>query len=629
MHQKTIFTCIFFLLTILVSAQENSIPVYNEYKRAIANGTRSLQGDPGPNYWQNEVSYMLEAEVDPVNSWLKGKGRIVFTNNSPDTLTYIYLRFYQNMYAEGSTRNITIRQGDIHEGVTVHYLMVNGVPVDLSSGDKFRIRNTLGRLRPESTLLPGKSMEIDIAWEFHIPEHTYLRTGRTDSSTYFIGYWYPQVAMYDDINGWDRNSYSGTEEFYNEHADFDVRVNVPVTHGVWATGILQNPEEVFAEESLERYREAQESRTKIGIFREEDLGAGNRQYQAPEGNHVFHFKAGKVPDFAFAIGDHFLWDGARMDLPGNHKVFIQSVYRPEAMDFRKMIPWTRKFINYFSNNLPGVAYPYPAFTVIEAVRDKTDGGMEFPMLANNPTSDTDGRAAGTLSHEIAHTYFPFLTGTSESIHGWMDEGFASMVPREAIMEIDSNRNRVKAHSRLVSMVGGRSDDMPIFTPTNQLGSFLFFPTYVKPNLALFYLQEELGEGLFREALREFIITWQYKHASPYDLFFKFNHMAGKSLDWFWRSWYFERNHPDLAIEYVSEDETDPHARIRLEGGLLIPIELRVRYENGQSEVFRYPVGIWSDGETVKKIRLRTVPLELELGSPEIPDTDTGNNHWKK
>ncbi len=591
---------------------------------AYEEGTRSTSGMPGDNYWQNSSDYKINVELDPQENLLIGSEDITYYNNSPDTLKRIVIRLYQDILKKGGARDWPFPSEGVHDGVQLSKVIIGGEEVDMEERKKFYRSGTNLLITFNKPLPPNSQLDLSIDWSVLISDKVKIRMGAYDSTTFFIAYWYPQIAVYDDIDGWDKYNYSGQQEFYNDFSNFDVEIKIPNTFAVWAAGLLQNPDELLNEKYLERYNLAHQSDEVVRIIKEEDLAAGNIFNNSNKFN-TWKFKADYVTDFSFALSDHYLWDGVSVlvDSITNRKVFVDAAYKIESEDFYDVANISKKTIQYFSFEMPGVPFPFPCLTAFNG-----SGGMEFPMMINDGSASSFAGTVGVTSHEIAHTYFPFYMGINERKYAFMDEGWAVMLPFEfqkrMAEENYPRRRNVSSYQRFA----GNETEMPPMIPSILLkGSSYRTATYSRPGLAYDYLREVLGDELFTEALQEFIKRWNGKHPLPYDMYNTFNEVTGQDLNWYWHPWFFKRGHPDLAIDRIEQQEEKIKVFISKEGSIPIPIKLKIVFEDGTEVELNHTAAVWKNGnkEFIIEYPAEKPVKEIILGSPDIPDTDSENN----
>jgi hypothetical protein len=607
-----------------IIANETQLRKPTNYLNAIGKGTRSECGRPGGQYWTNAADYTLTARIDVSKGYLYGSAAIIYDNNSPDTLDQIVLRLYHDFYKAGNIRNHPIRPADIGEGVVISSLTVEGREVNQTDrNESYRVGTNLV-IRLKDLVNPGGNVAISAEWHYKIPEHTFLRTGRIDSTAYFIAYWYPQVAIYDDLFGWDMVSYKGLQEFNQGFSNFDVKITVPAGFGVWATGLPRNPEEIFTPSFNNQLQSAWNSNTTTRLFNQKD---NHTHFIASEGEITWHYKAEKVPDFAFLIGNDFIWDASSHET-GNNRVMLNAVYKKEAVDFETIIPATKKVVDDLSNRYESLVYPFPVLNMLHGIRDAQDGGMEFPMISNLPTSgDNIGRRDNINSHEIAHMFFPFYVGANENRWGWMDEGLAGVLPVHFMRQNHPQTDRMELYKSIIEMVSGSGNDVPVMTPTFLLNSrTIFTPTYAKPALGLLFLKEYLGNEIFSKAINDFVNNWKYRHPSPWDFFNTFNRVSNQNLNWFFEKWFFGTNWPDPGI--ISAETRNESTKLILEnkGGLPVPITISITMETGLVYHMEKDISIWKDGGLVT-INIDGSPVKIEIGGVYTPDSDRSNNTY--
>ena len=594
-------------------------------KHAYKNGTRSINGMPGKNYWQNSSDYKIKAEIIPSELMVKGIEKIKYSNNSPDTLRNLVIRLYQNFNKIGGVRNRGLDSCAITKGDIIDNLSINGKKLDLHNTELVEIYGTNMFINLLNPILPDSKTELEIGWHFQIPKYPNPRMGAYDSTSYFIAYWYPQISVYDDIDGWDAFDYVGEQEFYNDFNNYDVNISVPNNIAVWSTGILQNPEEVLTEKYLERYKKAWSSDEVIHIISTDDLQNKNIFTNENETNS-WHFKAENVTDFAFALSDHYFWDGVSLvvDKNTNRRVYIASAFRTTSIDFQGVADITRKALDYYSSELPGVPYPYPSMTVYNGA-----GGMEFPMMVNDASTTDFISTVGLTTHELAHTYFPFYMGINERKYAWMDEGMARFMPFDLIKKL-TDYDRLSVSVDRYEGFAGNDLEMPPITPSVLLrGDAYRVASYDRPAIAYYYLQEVLGKEKFINSLKEYINRWNGKHPIPFDFFHTFNNFTGENLNWYWEPWFFKKGCTDLAIE--SAEQKDGILRIIIEnkGTIPVPVKLILKGKNDFKKViYRTPL-IWSiEGNKVNFVEKESNKIiDIKLGDSQIPDINKNDNTY--
>jgi hypothetical protein len=402
-----------------------------EIKKSLHKSNKILRWKTRNKLLAKFSEYNIKVEIDPKTRLLTGSEKIIYFNNSPDTLKNIVLKLYQDMYKKGAARNTELNPETVTDGVKLSKLSVDGNNLSLNVADKIiSYQGTNLIIKLSSSLPPKSKKEINVDWSFTIPKGTDIRIGAYGESTFFVGYWYPKIAVYDDIRGWDMISYNAEHEFYFDYSDINVEIKVPKGFGVWATGMLQNPHEVLNDVYLKRYNESLTSDNLINIVTRQD--SGKEVYKHQNGFTTFKYAANNISDFAFGMSDFYLWDGTSIELEPGKRVACFSAYNPASDFFTQATTMAKRSIEFFSKEMLGVIYPYPQITVFNG-----DGGMEFPMIVN------DGQFSNTINdvyvttHEIAHMYFPFYVGTNETRYGWMDEGMAYFLPWDLQIELSN------------------------------------------------------------------------------------------------------------------------------------------------------------------------------------------------
>jgi hypothetical protein len=584
---KKIHLCLLFfgfsILNNLYSQETLYMPL--NIKKAYAQGTRSQDGRPGDRYWQNRSDYKINVELDTKEKSVRGNAKIKYYNQSPDSLKTLMVRLYQDIFKKGMMRDFPLDTADIHNGTAISYLTVDGDTLSMIKSDKQILRlGTNMQIKLTKPLAPTKNCDITIGWSARLPSVRHLRMGAYGDSAFFVAYWYPQIAVYDDIDGWDIFSYTGTQEFYNDFCDYDVAITVPGDYLVWATGLLQNAEAVLTDTYLRRYKSAFKSDSIINIVTETDYERGEITTQKKK--NTWKFKASNVTDFTFAASNCYLWDGASLFVDENksRRIMVDAAYRKNSKDFYQVAQIGRDVIAYFSFELPAIAFPYPKLTVFNG-----SGGMEFPMMVNDGTTTKMARTIGLTSHEIAHTYFPFYMGINEKKYAWMDEGWAVMLPSDFQNRMVEGSGQINREVRRYNGIGGNEFDLPVMIPSVMLrGSAYRTAAYGRSSLAYFALRDLIGDELFKKALQSFINRWNGKHPIPYDFFYTFNNVYGESLNWFWKAWFFDKNYADLAIDAVNLKENEIEIVIRNNGGSVVNkrsqrISKRARSTGGNME----------------------------------------------
>ncbi len=608
---KHLISIIALTLCVSLMAQEQRMFMPKEMKQAYDKGTRSYDGKPGPNYWHNTVDYDIKVSIDPETRGISGTSNITYTNNSPDDLNTIVVRLYNDVYRKGNPRASRVDDRDVDDGVTLHMVKVRGDSVDMESRS-FTRNGTNIFIRLSESLKSGDNIDLAINWEQFVP-YTNRRTGVADSTSFFVAYWYPQLAVYDDVFGWDTQNYSFRTEFYNNLANFNVEFTVPESFTVWSTGVLQNPEEVFNDEILKRYNEALTATQPLDIISGSDLKDGFAHKSG-----VWKFKADEVSDFAFAMSDHYDWNAASQRVDGRD-VLISSVYptgNPQA--YAAMTPNQQKTMKHFSEDIPGVPYPYPRFTTFIGLGG---GGMEFPMMAYN-----GGPGLGVTVHEMYHMYFPMYVRTNERRFAWMDEGWADYITSLVTARFFRNdtTDLFTNYKGSVGGMQGQYEDVPLFTSSQFMdGTNYGYSAYPLPAFIYSMLHYHLGDEMFYKAYKEYITRWAKKSPIPFDFFYTFENVSGQDLSWLWKPWFFEYGFPNVKIEGIKKDKLT----VANLGNRPVPVKVDVKYNDGTD----YTVSMSGKTMAGKDKFVVSIPeykkIESIAVNSSLPDLDDTDNFY--
>lgn len=611
---------LFGLLSSQILLAQSSLFLPRNLEKNYREGTRSADGKPGAKYWQNRASYNIKASLEPKTLLLSGEETVTYVNNSPDTLKNIRFKLQHDRYRKGAQRSGDVTPSDVtDEGVRVENIIYNGTEV---AKDKQSRRATWLDLDVKQTPLPpGASATISMRWSYTLPAgEDASRECVCDSTTFFVPYWYPQIAVYDDIRGWASFPYTGQQEFYHDFADYDVTFTMPRGFMVWATGELQNAEDVLNKKYFERFQKAQKSDEVVSVFTEKELQEGG--VFKKRDRQTFHFVAKDVPDFAFASSDHFNWDALSVvvDDKTGRRTFVQAAYNTDSKDYYRVAGIAAKGIRLMSTWLPGYPFPYPSMTVFNG-----NDGMEYPMMCND-ASQGDRDPTGLTVHEVSHTYFPFMMGINEQEYAWMDEGWASTFD---MLLTDSLNNTKNARTRGYAFVAGTDNDVPPMVLSKNLGSAYRNASYSRPQAAYLGLLDLLGYETFHKCMVEYMDRWKGKHPIPQDFFNTWNNVSGQNLDWYWKPWFFEWGYPDLGIGGVEKNEAANASVIIVNrlGNIPIPIHMEIEYADETKQTVHEKSSVWKDGKSQWRYTApagKTVKT-VTLGANTIPDTNKENN----
>ncbi len=583
-----------------------------DIRKTYDKGTRSWLGVPGKNYWENTCSYKIDASVDIKTRTLTGREWIEYNNNSPDTLRNIVINTYLDVYRRGSQRAFPFNAET--KGFSLFRVTVNGDTID---PERLRHVTTFFDLRLSEPLLPHSSCIIGMDWTVAFVMPSFIREGFADSTSAFIGYWYPKIAVYDDLFGWNYYTYTAKDEFYSPLADYDVSIALPAGFLVWATGTLQN-----------RDNYPPVIRDRIGmVFKEPGpvivIDTAMIPYSNDAGRAPWKFHADSVPDFAFAFSDHYLWVASGA-VVGDRKIPVNTVYPKEkASYFGPFNQMVRKSMEFYSLVDPGVAFPYPSFTTFAG---HPDSGMEFPMMSFEGEFRDFDIDADVAIHEMLHSYMPFFVRTDETRFGWMDEGITSFYSMKAEQWLGLDVKTLFGVFRTI--YGGLHglDNLPLLAPTSAFQGFNGGGMqYIKPVEMLIALEDLAGEPEWRQCYKAFSEAWKYKSPMTYDFMFFTSNYLNTDLYWFWDAWFMRFGYPDLKIFLVEKDRV----MVENKGGLPIPFILVETDKNGKTTEKTFHADFWKEG-AVREIALPVkYPVSVEIRCDLVEDYDQANNIWKK
>jgi hypothetical protein len=614
------------------------VPALESFERAVTNGSRTRTGTPGPRYWQQWADYRLEAELNPVSKRLTGKGSVTSYHRSPDPLKEVYVQLLHNIFAPNSRHNTDVPWAV--EGIELDRVAVQGQELKKIEGEApgYQVEGTVMRIQLPRTLPPGGSVAFDFAWKLRRPPDGAPRGGQ-DGEVFYINYWYPQIAVYDDINGWQIDQYLGNAEFYMGYGNYDVALTVPTGWLVDATGRLQNPAEVLSAQTRARLDSAGRAPGIIHVVTETDREPGKATTAGTNGKLTWRFRAENVRDVSWATSAKYLWDATNAvvgDATGDGRpdtTAIYSFYRPEQ---RRISHWdesarySRYSIEFYSKYL--APYPYPHMSAVDG--PTSCGGMEYPMMTCiGGQWDTLGLYEVT-THEIGHMWFPMVVGSDEKRYAWMDEGLTQFDQSQSMDDFfkgfdDEARNR-KNYLDIAEM----GSEVELMHHGDRYPTYASYgaASYYKPASVLVALRGVLGAETFHKAYTEYIRRWSYKHPSPYDFFHTFDDVSGRDLSWFWRTWFFETWKLDQAIDTVTTSGDSLEVVIENRGRAPMPVLLAVTRANGRVDRLTIPAEVWFAGERRHAIRIAREPMvkTIEIDTQkEFPDLDRSNQVWPR
>jgi hypothetical protein len=604
---------------------------------------RTGAGTPGPQYWQQRADYTIRAALDTATHRITARETVRYTNHSPDTLRYIWLQLDQNIYRGDSRGSVLNPPGARFAGAGFvgGYAITTIEAIRRTAGRPPRttpltltVNGTMGRVDLDQPLPPGGVFEFAVAYSFQIPEHGSDRMGREQFAwgwLYEIAQWYPRLAVYDDVRGWNTEQYLGQGEFYLEYGDFDVEITVPRSFVIVATGTLMNPLEVLTATERARLAQAVKSDTTIAIIGRAEAGREGTRPAGALPTLTWHFTAKNVRDVAWAAASGFIWDAS-----GWNGVLIQSAYPPEANpDWANSTRYARHSIKHYSERW----FPYPYPTAINVAGPVA--GMEYPMIVFCGRESGGFELYSVTTHELGHQWFPMIVGSNERLYAWMDEGFNTFINvysvRSFYPESSWERRRGDPQSWASFAVTGK-DQPPMFAADRVDPRLLGFVEYDKPAVGLYLLRQHIAADttLFDATFRAYIRRWAYKHPTPADFFRSMEDGLGEDLSWFWRGWLYSTDVVDLAVDSAAalhDNEGTTYAAVFLSrrGKLPMPVDMKISYANGSSDRVRLPVEIWLQGNRYVYVRPSPAqPIKVELDPDlDLPDVRRDNNVWVK
>lgn len=609
------------------------------FRQAIEAGTRTATGAPGPRYWRQWADYDVAVRVDPRASRVEGTVKIVYRNESPDALPVLWLESTQNFHAPGSPR---LTSAEVTQGFELHRVTGQGQVLaerGLDDGPGYTVDGTRMAVRLPRPLAAGGTADLEIAYSFTIPEQGVDgRMGHSQDDLVFLGYWFPRMAVYDDVVGWQTDAFLSSE-FYRDFGDYRYTIDAPAGWLVVGTGTLLNPEETLAPDVRERLAAAEASDTVVAV-----VGPGQASSATLPGRNgrlVWRFEADSVLDVAASLTSQSRWDVARTpvgDRDGDgHTDYarVGAVWRPNAPRWRNGARYAAHSIAFLSR-YTGVPYPWPHMTAVEGA-GIIGGGMEFPQmtLIGDYTQAGDTALYNVVVHELAHEWEPMIASSDERRYSWLDEGSTSFNENQGRKDFFPGVTSEEDDAADYVRVAGSDDEGPMMRRSDYQypGAAFVIASYRKPATVLVVLRDLLGKDTFDRAWRTYFRRWAWKHPYPYDLWNTFEDVSGRDLGWFWTSWYETTWVYDQAVGDVTA-APNGSASITIEdrGQVPMPAVVRITREDGTTLTREVPVDAWLRGATEATVSVPAgAPItRVEIVSPgRIADVDRENDVWQR
>lgn len=627
----------------------NPVQAFSTIYQSGGNGVRTVSGRPGPHYWQNRSDYRIRAVFDTISRILKAEEEITYYNNSPETLPFLWISLFQNRFRKDSkSAALTPLNGSrfgiaentdgydlqavqwqaVSDTKPLHGLKKPGNSRQATVSMEYQVEGTYMKVVPPVAVQPGERCRIIIRYAFKLPVNGSDLMGvlpAAGGSVFEFCLWYPQVLVYDDLKGWNVSDYG----FYSDPGNMDYSITLPAGMTVGGSGQLQNPSEVMSAGQLQRYQRAMNSDTTVMIRTAKDCGD---ELKYPRKSlATWHFSGEHISSANWAASASFIWDGARMKLPGHREAMAMSLY-PAAFNNDGWVHCTenvKKEVEFYSRQW----YPYPfaaAVNIGGLVQGLAGAGISF--VAAGAGIGMNGVAAIT-NHEMGHTWFPYIVG-GNGLYLWMVEGFNSFIN-------DMNGDSVHCQTAFDHVVAttdwlsSKAVFVPLTTPYSLIRSeAMAMPGYVKPTIALRILRNDvLGAARFDAAFRGFIRDWAFRHPGQEDFFRYMEYATGEDLSWYWRSWFQNDWKLDQEIAQVKYVKDDPSKgidiTIRNQRKMAMPVVAEIRQSNGMIDRVKLPVQIWLHGDQWVFHYPSVTPVAVLIDPDQhFPDQDRSNNQWE-
>jgi hypothetical protein len=603
------------------------------------NEYRSAGGSPGSKYWQNRADYTINVTLDTSRHRISGSVLITYTNNSPDTLPFLWLQLDQNIYRADSRSVATsvVTGGRFNNRSETQGFEISGVSitqVGKTREAEYRVNDTRMKLDlPQALKANGGTVQVKLNYAFEVPQYGTDRLGRLPTRygwIYEIAQWYPRMSVYDDVLGWNTAPYLGAAEFYLDYGNISYSVTAPVGMIIAGSGELLNPAQVLTAKQVSRLEQARVSDRTVTIRDSTEIIT---RTDARNGQLTWRFSCKNTRDVAWAASYAFIWDAARIKLPSGKKALAQSVYPVESAGEKawgRSTEYVKNAIELYSEKW--FEYTYPVATNVAGIVS----GMEYPGIVFCSARSGGSGLWGVTDHEFGHNWFPMIVGSNERKYAWMDEGFNTFINQLNTKAFNKGEYyRPLSGGRIATNLFGPGSEGIMNTPDVIQARQLANLAYLKPGLALMLLRDHiLGPERFDEAFRAYVHRWAFKHPTPWDFFRTMENVGGEDLSWFWRGWFLNTWKLDQSVKEVKYPDNDPAkgALITIENldQMVMPAIVAVKESNGKTDTVHLPAEIWQRGGTwtFRYPSVSTLSQVVIDPAQAFPDMNRNNNEWK-
>jgi hypothetical protein len=634
-----VFVACLLLLVLLNSAAQSQNPSKSSYVASdlfpatsflpVGNSFRSATGEPGPAYWQNHVNYKIDVTLDDKAEIISGVETIMYFNNSPNELSFLWFQMDQNVYKKNSKGldsklflTSHTMESKFDGGFAIESVAIKDAKGNLHEA-RFTVNDTRMRVDFAEPLRSGQQRSFQIKYHYKFPRNfrnADFNVNRTDilptknGDIYSVAQWYPRLCVLDDVHGWNTLPYLGNGEFYLEYGDFDVNITLPSAYIVEASGDLLNPEDVLTSAQHERWKRAKSSDEKVFIRTVDEVTDPASRPAKPL--CTWKFKLTSARDFAWTASKSFVWEGLGISLPSGKKVLGSSLYPIESKlpgSWERSGEYIKFTLQYFSKRW--YEYPYNKAVNVASNLD----GMEYPGLVFCAAKDKGNMYWAVVNHELGHT--------------WMDEGLNAFMDNMATK--DFNGGEFIGYPEIDIPVAGLFADslLPIMTRPDVIpGNEVYTVQYQKVAYVLTLLREHIvGPEQFDFAFRKYIRDWAYKHPTPWDFFSSINNATGEDLNWFWKAMFVQNYKLDQSVTKITNPPKGQRGKAlvifeNMERAAM-PLQIEVTFENGNKEFHNLPVEVWEQGSVYKFIPDAEGVVTKVVVDPKniFPDMNRANN----